>query len=346
MPGFRKSALDPLIDDVFIPLAKQGKYPGSDRGVADAGRKADHPAGHHVRVGGEKFAGHPVPSPLGRPVPSDTESPSPRAGKQRAGKRSEPDASGPAGLAAGGRPDRGRSDMAGPPPDPQLGGVEDQAIQEERGRGHGPARCARARLKKLPVDDPDFKEPISGETLAFYQKIEAASPGLWDRWLEVMDALGQGPGAGQERLGPGDRKAQRSREAGLRRQGLRADRGRGPRIAQAGMDELNQAHEKARSAAETVAVRQQEVQDGVEKVEKAGLPLLLQAGAGRHCRPGRPGQADPDTPIRSAGRADSEQGPAAAVALRDRVHQVLDRYAEGRKVSEALDPGTASGRPA
>src|SRR5208337_1018490 len=45
------------------------------------------------------------------------------------------------------------------------------------------------RLKKLPVEDPDFKEPISGETLAVYQKIEGNLTGLWDRWLEVMDAL-------------------------------------------------------------------------------------------------------------------------------------------------------------
>src|SRR5208282_3063641 len=54
---------------------------------------------------------------------------------------------------------------------------------------HRTRSTVESKIKQLPVEDPDFKEPISGETLAVYQKIEGNLTGLWDRWLEVMDAL-------------------------------------------------------------------------------------------------------------------------------------------------------------
>ena len=46
------------------------------------------------------------------------------------------------------------------------------------------------------------------------------------------------------------------------------------RKCSASMDELNQAHENARSVAEVVVVRQKEIQSGVENVEKEGLPSV------------------------------------------------------------------------
>ena len=46
------------------------------------------------------------------------------------------------------------------------------------------------------------------------------------------------------------------------------------RKCSASMDQLNQAHENARSVADVVAVSQREILTGVEKVEKEGLPSV------------------------------------------------------------------------
>jgi len=45
----------------------------------------------------------------------------------------------------------------------------------------------RNRHKTLPSTDPDFTEPMTGATLALYQKVEADLERLWERWLAVME---------------------------------------------------------------------------------------------------------------------------------------------------------------
>src|SRR5208282_2217757 len=125
----------------------------------------------------------------------------------------------------------------------------------------------KARLKKLPVEDPDFKEPISGETLAVYQKIEGNLTGLWDRWLEVMDTLDKAQALAQKDSALGTEKLKEAEK-------LVSDSHIFEQIEEqskacvASMDRLNQAHENARSAAEVVAGSQKEIHERVEHVEK------------------------------------------------------------------------------
>ena len=113
------------------------------------------------------------------------------------------------------------------------------------------------------------------------------------------------------------------------------------------MDELNQAHENARSAADVVVVSQKEIQTGVEKVEKEGLPsvpykpeidgIAAQASQAKQIL----------TPDPIGARQTLDKAQERAVALRDRVHQILDRYADGRRISDGTDhAGAASRRPA
>src|SRR5208337_2307788 len=100
----------------------------------------------------------------------------------------------------------------------------------------------------------------------------------------------------------------------------------------AGMDQLNQAHENARSAADIVVVSQREILTGVEMVEKEGLPSV----------PYKPeidgiaAQASQAKEILTPDPIGARQTLDKALALRDRVHQVLDRYADGRRISAAL----------
>src|SRR5271157_4576344 len=131
----------------------------------------------------------------------------------------------------------------------------------------------KARLKNLPVEDPDFKEPISGETLAVYQKIEGNLTGLWDRWLEVMDALDKAQALAKKDTALGTEKLKEAEKLVSDSQVFEQIEVEAQKCA-ASMDELNQAHENARSAADVVVVSQKEILTGVEKVEKEGLPSV------------------------------------------------------------------------
>ena len=193
----------------------------------------------------------------------------------------------------------------------------------------------KARLKKLPVEDPDFKEPISGETLAVYQKIERSLIGLWDRWLEVMDALDKAQSLAKKDTALGTEKLKEAEK-------LVSDSKVFEQIevearkCSASMDELNQAHENARSVADVVAASQQEILTGVAKVEKEGLPSVPYkpeidgiAAQASHAK-------EILTPDPIGARQSLDKAQERAVALRDRVHQILDRYADGRGISAAL----------
>jgi hypothetical protein len=46
----------------------------------------------------------------------------------------------------------------------------------------------KERLKLLP-SSPEFREPMTGETLALYQSAKQSSDRLWDGWLLIMEAL-------------------------------------------------------------------------------------------------------------------------------------------------------------
>ena len=131
----------------------------------------------------------------------------------------------------------------------------------------------KARLKKLPVEDPDFKEPISGATLAVYQEIEGNLTGLWDRWLEVMDALDKAQALAKKDTALGTEKLKEAEKLVSDSKVFEQIEVEAQKCA-AGMDELNQAHESARSAADAVVVSQREILTGVEKVEKEGLPSV------------------------------------------------------------------------
>ena len=131
----------------------------------------------------------------------------------------------------------------------------------------------KARLKNLPVEDPDFKEPISGETLAVYQKIEGNLTGLWDRWLEVMDALDKAQALAKKDNALGTEKLKEAEKLVSDSKVFEQIEVEAQKCA-ASMNQLNQAHENARSAADVVALSQREILTGVEKVEKEGLPSV------------------------------------------------------------------------
>jgi hypothetical protein len=108
------------------------------------------------------------------------------------------------------------------------------------------------------------------------------------------------------------------------------------RECSASMDQLNQAHENARAAADVVALSQKEIHARIEKVEKEGLPTA----------PYKPeidgiaAQADHAveilTPDPIGARQTLDTAQESVKALSERLEQILERYYDGRKITAWL----------
>jgi hypothetical protein len=193
----------------------------------------------------------------------------------------------------------------------------------------------KARLKALPVDDPDFKEPMSGATLEKYEKLQADLTKLWDRWLEVMDVLDKAQvlakkdsALGSEKLKEADKLVSETKVFEQIEEQSKA--------CAAGMDELNNAHEKARSAVEVVTQRRGKIEAKVGEVKKEGLPtvpyqpemegIAAQAGQAREIL-----TPDPIGASTTLGEAEKR-----SITLEDRVERILQAYQEARTISASL----------
>jgi len=193
----------------------------------------------------------------------------------------------------------------------------------------------KARLKQLPTEDPDFKEPMAGDTLAVYEQTQSQLTGLWDRWLEVMDVLDKAQALAKKDTALGTQKLKEAEQLVSDSKVFEQIEEQSKACA-ASMDRLNHAHETARSTVDVVVASQKEIETRVEKVQKEGLPTIPY-------RPEIDGIAaeaqkakeilTPD-PIGAKQTLDKAQD--RAMTLRDRVEQILDRYADGRKITASL----------
>ena len=130
----------------------------------------------------------------------------------------------------------------------------------------------KARLKRLPAEDPDFKEPMAGETLALYEQTQAQLTGLWDRWLEVMDVLDKAQALAKKDSALGTEKLKEAEKLVSDSKVFEQIEAQGKACA-ASMDQLNQAHENARSAADAVAASQSgDRRPGWRRSRRKGCP--------------------------------------------------------------------------
>ena len=132
----------------------------------------------------------------------------------------------------------------------------------------------KARLKALPFDDPDFKEPMAGTaTLAMYEKLQGDLTRLWDRWLEVMDVLDKAQALAKKDSALGSvklKEAEKLVSDSKVFEQIEAE----SKVCASGMDELNNAHEKARCGVVAVTERQGKIETKVGEVKKEGLPTV------------------------------------------------------------------------
>jgi hypothetical protein len=329
--GLRKRTVDAMVEQSFIPLAREGKYPEAVASLL--AMIEDHVARQSATVTAQAKNSLVAPAETGQSG-AQVAVPSGKEKAAQAGIQNQMILALVASLLAVGLIVAALIWLAR---HRTRNTVESKIKQYKKNAVDVMDRldALKARLKKLPVEDPDFKEPISGETLAVYQKIEGNLTGLWDRWLEVMDALDKAQALVKKDTALGTEKLKEAEKLVSDSKVFEQIEVEARKCA-VSMDQLNQAHENARSAVDVVAVCQREILTGVEEVEKEGLPsvpykpetdgIAAQAAQAKAIL----------TPDPIGARQILDKAQERALALRDRVHQVLDRYAEGRRISAAL----------
>ncbi|HKI17104.1 MAG TPA: hypothetical protein VKA15_04465, partial [Isosphaeraceae bacterium] len=133
----------------------------------------------------------------------------------------------------------------------------------------------KERLKLLPVEDPDFSEPMTGETRAFHDKIQAQVAKLWDRWLEIMNQLDQAQKLTSKVSSPFDQKKVYEAAKLLEAQGLFDEMEAEAQTCATDLDTLNAAHENARSILEAIVAGQPKIDIQLDAAKKVNLPTAV-----------------------------------------------------------------------
>jgi uncharacterized membrane protein YgcG len=189
----------------------------------------------------------------------------------------------------------------------------------------------KARLKALPIEDGDFAEPMTGETLALYERTQGDLRKLWDRWLEVMDVVDRA-----ERHGEKGVKGVKAGDELVSDAKVFAEVEAGAVACSGMMDRLNAAHEDAREAAKAAEEARSLAASRVEAVAAVGLPTApYKPETDRIAAQARRADAvlvsDP-----LAARAAYEATKAEAETLAARAADVVARREDGAKVEEGL----------
>ncbi|HZW31691.1 MAG TPA: hypothetical protein VFF52_13345 [Isosphaeraceae bacterium] len=195
----------------------------------------------------------------------------------------------------------------------------------------------KERIKLLPATDPDFQAPMSGQTLELYNTIQGSLGTLWDRWLQVMDALDRAQKLASSRSSPFQRKALSEAEALLEQKGVFEEIEQQAQAIIANLDRLNQAHETARGVRHAIDAAKPKLASQVEAIRKLNLPTdPYQEELGAIAA----GMAEADTIL----TADPIGTVAALEALRTRAERLLGRlervaslFQDAKQVGTALE---------
>jgi septation ring formation regulator EzrA len=195
----------------------------------------------------------------------------------------------------------------------------------------------KERLKLLPATDPDFQKPMAGATASLYAAVQEAVGKLWDRWLQVMDALDRAQKLARGVTSPFQKKALHDAEATLEQKGVFEEIDAGVQAASADMDRLNQAHEEARKALEGVVGARPKLDAQVAAIRKLGLPIdpyqaEMAAIAAEADQARDLSTADP-----IGARASLEALRTRGEALAGRIERVSGLFQESQKASATIE---------
>jgi septation ring formation regulator EzrA len=131
----------------------------------------------------------------------------------------------------------------------------------------------KERIKLLPATNPDFRVPMTGETAALQAQIQDNVGHLWDRWLQVMDAIERAQKVAASITSPFKKKALQDAQETLEQKRIFEEIDAGTKSCAADMDRLDQAHPAARGERETVTAARPKLEAQVETIRKVGLPI-------------------------------------------------------------------------
>lgn len=131
----------------------------------------------------------------------------------------------------------------------------------------------KERIKLLPTSNADFQNtPMAGETARIYEDVQARGGRLWDRWLQVMDAVDRAEKLAVGVTSPFRRQALHDAEAALEQKGVFDEIQQGTQSIVADLDRLDHAHEEARAEAAAYHAALDNLKGRIEAIAKLGLP--------------------------------------------------------------------------
>jgi hypothetical protein len=195
----------------------------------------------------------------------------------------------------------------------------------------------KERLKLLPKEDADFREPISGETLALYNAVQSKLGALWDRWLEIMEALDKAQKLAGATVSPLDQKKLQEAEALLDpKESFGAIETQAQTCA-SDMDRLNQAHESARDSLAANSASQSKLAAQLEAAQKLDLPAAPYAEELKAVQTGST-LAKASMIADPIGTRTALLGLTARIEkLRLRVERVVTLRADAQRAAEAIE---------
>jgi uncharacterized membrane protein YgcG len=195
----------------------------------------------------------------------------------------------------------------------------------------------KERLKLLPTEDPDFKAPLSGQTLALYGAVQARLGSLWERWLEIMEALDKAQKLAGSTGSPFDQKKLQQADAILNPAHAFEEIEAQATGCAADMDRLNQAHEAAHQAQADVAESQKNLDGGLESVRQLELPVAPYADELQQIRSQLVAIEANVTPDPIGSTTALKQLAARIKQQRDRVQRVVTLTGQSQELRTSVD---------
>lgn len=198
----------------------------------------------------------------------------------------------------------------------------------------------KERHARLLSTDPDFKEPLQGQTLVAYVHVRDTLKGLWDRWLEVMDALqkAQELAAKEASFGTG----QLAEAEKLLQDEARFDElSRQAETSQAELDRLGNAHEAAFAAVKALDEEAAKLKTKLLALGEARLattPYQSEQDAAARLTSNAEKVLTPDPLTALEGFAQARE---TVQALNNRIQNVLDALEASRQALAAIEQAAA-----
>ncbi len=131
----------------------------------------------------------------------------------------------------------------------------------------------KERHKQLPFTDPDFKSPMTGETLALYQAAQEALGRYRERWLTLMDAWDRAQAEIEAEAPFGTRRLCAARKI-LAEAAVPDEMHAIGRECAEPLDRLEQAHEKAAALQVEIDKENNRLTEQLAKIQSANLSSL------------------------------------------------------------------------